>query len=113
MPEIHAYSIAPDGNGNFEATLAMSADGSSILKSIHATEEEAQAWITAHLQFNARVRTLCCVCGFVLVDVPADERGISHGFCRDCCAEYRVAYPDADTAPERERCKAWRYGHKR
>lgn len=31
-----------------------------------------------------RIRTLCAWCGAVLVDVPMDARGISHGICEVC-----------------------------
>ena len=27
------------------------------------------------------IRTLCMICGAVLVDVPLDARGVSHGVC--------------------------------
>ena len=39
------------------------------------------------------MRTVCSWCEGVLVDVPEDERGVSHGICDACDQEFEVAAP--------------------
>ncbi len=36
------------------------------------------------------IRTVCLSCGTVLVDVPEDARGVSHGACSAACWQARA-----------------------
>jgi hypothetical protein len=36
------------------------------------------------------VRVICAWCKHVMVDLPEDERGISHGICNACYAKVEV-----------------------
>jgi hypothetical protein len=81
------FTITPNGDGWFEARLI--SDGDAYLAAMFEDELEAERWVSLHLTAQARIRTECAECGDVLVDIPEDDRGISHGFCEDCADAYR------------------------
>jgi hypothetical protein len=48
------------------------------------TKEPIDALVIRHLRGHEPIRIVCAWCRAVLVDVPEDERGTSHGMCRAC-----------------------------
>jgi hypothetical protein len=51
------------------------------------TETTMKKTMTAAVLANAPIRTVCAWCKdkeTVLVDVPLDVRGLSHGICKPC-----------------------------
>lgn len=63
----------------------------SVIEAQAATIAELQATITRLCAESAPhpIRTVCAGCGAVLVDVPEDDRGVSHGACAIACWEAR------------------------
>jgi hypothetical protein len=54
------------------------------------TKEPIDALVIRHLRGHQPIRIVCAWCRAVLVDVPEDERGTSHGMC-DACYTSEVA----------------------
>lgn len=48
--------------------------------------EPIDALVIRHLRGERPMRVICAWCQAVLVDVPEDERGTSHGMCDACYA---------------------------